>query len=178
MQILFFYPDLMNRVFHLCLLEGSVEVKRILTQGTKWLELILLFLPLVKTILVRSWWLQMSQQDASAFIMRYWFRGEPNLQFSENMFFLYFQSQEQTVQTNKAKALGWRYRVDLTLCFFTYRIEQIVDYNCSMLARFIFQFCVFYRRNIEILFVSSLLYLQFLFYGDCGGWQRPGTESH
>lgn len=55
--------------------------------------------------------------NASAF-MRYWIRGEPNLQFSKNMFLLYFQTPEQAVQTNKAKALGWRYRVDLTLCFF------------------------------------------------------------
>lgn len=83
-------------------------------------------------------------------------------------------TREQAVQPNKGKAPGGRYRVDLTFCFFTYRVKQIVDYNCSVLA--VHSAC-FRRRTVEVLFVRSLivLYLQFFFYGDCGGWQRPAS---
>lgn len=151
--------------FFVCLL----EVKRILKQWTKWLELILRFCPNSKRYLCSE--LQMSQQDASASVMRYWFRGEPNLQFSENMFLLYFQTPEQAVHTNKAKALGWRYRVDLTLYFFTYREKQIVDYNCSMLAVGVLQFCVFCRRNVED--SLSAVFISWWWPG-----QRPETKSH
>lgn len=92
--------------------------------------------------------MQMSQQEASA--VRYWFRGEPNLQFSENMFLLYFQIAEQFKRT-KPKLLGdviWP-----NFVFFTYWEKQIVDNNCT---RFIFQFCVCFAANVVFLSAVSI----------------------
>lgn len=138
---LFFSSVLDEQIFSPSVFEREGEVKQFMKLGTKWLksEIFNWFRFLCrrsKRYLFSV--LQMSQhkQDASASIIWYWFRGERNLQFSENMFFLSSlrRLREQAVQPNKGKAPGGRYRVDLTLCFFTYRVEQIVDYNCSVLA--------------------------------------------
>lgn len=128
-------------------LRGSAgEVKHFMKLGTKWLESEIFnwfrfFCLRSKRYLFSVLQMSQNKQDASASIIWYWFRGERNLQFSENMFFL----SSRAVQTNKAKALGGRYRVDLTLCFFTYRVEQIVDYNCKQHA--CGSFCVFLSQK-------------------------------
>lgn len=175
----FFHPDLMNKFFlHPSSSGGGREVKQFMNKVAEIgnFQLISLFVSPLKTIFVLGCCRchkTSKMQVPPSFDIDSVGNGIYSFQKTCSSYLPSpTTTREQAVQANKGKALGWRYRVDLTLCFFTYRVEQIVDYNCSVLA--VHSAC-FRRRTVEIHFVRSLivLYLQFLFYGDCGGWQRP-----